>query len=660
MKKVFAAIVLLSCISAKAQFTYDYLKAADNYFRKADYYSAAQYYEKYLSSNGKKGNDGFTPYVVQKGGAKSAAKGTAVSTHDQAVYNLAESYRLLNYHVKAEPYYKEATGFDKTQFPLARFHYASTLRALERYEEAERALTEFLAEYTMADEYKEKADREIQNLRYIQAQLKRPDLERYTIAKAASGLNSTGASYAPVWLNANMLLFTSTRPENDSKNPIYTNRIYQAVYTDGVVGNVVRANLPQAKDLHQGVATVTPDGNTMFLTRWTIKDDKKNSAIYTSTKNGDNWSEPVMLDGIINSPGANSQQPYMMPDGKHMLYASDKQGGQGGFDLWSAELDASGKVVSTVNLGSGINTKFDEQAPFFHQPTGTMVFSTNGRVGMGGYDFFFTKEANGNWTTPENFGYPVNSVKDDIYFTSRGGARNILEDVILSSDRAAECCLEMFSLRKTRPMKVITGLVTACESGAPLSGVMVRIVDTINGKTIHTQTTDVDGRYSFTLEDFQLLKAEASMKGYITNNLVIMLPADLDADNLNNPALCITKPVVVLDNIYYEFNKAILLEESFPSLDKLYNMLVENPNMRIEIGGHTDSKGSNELNRKLSEARAQSVVDYLVGKGIDIARLEAKGYGASRPIAPNTNPDGSDNPDGRQKNRRTEFRILNY
>jgi OmpA-OmpF porin, OOP family len=657
MKKVFAALVIFCCFSAQAQFTYDYLKAADNYFKKADYYSAAQYYEKYLETNSKGNGAAFKPYVVQQGDKNTKGK-TAVSSRQQVIYNLAESYRLLNYFVKAEPYYKQAIEFDKTQFPLARFHYATTLRALEKYEDAEKAFTDFLSEYTVADEYKEKAQREIENLRFIQAQLKRPDLALYTVQKAGQGLNTTGASYAPVWLNANLLLFTSTRPENDAKNPVFTNRVYQAVYSDGVVGNVDRANLPEAKEMHQGVATVTPNGNTMFLTRWTIKDGKKSSAIYSSTKNGDSWSEPVMLDESINTPGYNAQQPFVMPDGKQLLYASDRQGGEGGFDLWSAEIDAAGKVFNTVNMGKTINTKFDEQAPFYHEPTSTLVFSTNGRVGMGGYDFFYSKGSGTNWTDPQNFGYPVNSVKDDIYFTSRGGARNILEDVIFSSDRSAECCLEMFSLKKTRLMKRISGIVTACESGMPLAGISVSIVDTINHKTIHQQLTDAEGRYEFELPDFQVLKAEASSKGYLTNNMTIVLPADLDAGSLVNPALCITKPIVVLENIYYEFNKAVLLDESFPSLDKLVSMLTDNPNMRIEIGGHTDSKGSNELNQKLSEARAQSVVDYLVSKGIDPSRLEAKGYGASKPIAPNKNADGSDNPEGRQKNRRTEFKVL--
>ncbi len=160
------------------------------------------------------------------------------------------------------------------------------------------------------------------------------------------------------------------------------------------------------------------------------------------------WSEPVPADAVINAEGANAQQPFVMPDGKYLLYASDKPGGYGGFDLYAAELGPDGKPKRSFNLGSTINTSGDEQAPYYHAASGTLVFSSNARIGMGGFDFYYSKGTIDKWEEPVNFGYPVNSVKDDIYFVSRGGAKNILEDVFLSSDRMAECCLEMFYLKK--------------------------------------------------------------------------------------------------------------------------------------------------------------------------------------------------------------------
>jgi OmpA-OmpF porin, OOP family len=281
---------------------------------------------------------------------------------------------------------------------------------------------------------------------------------------------------------------------------------------------------------------------------------------------------------------------------------------------------------------------------------------------MGEYDLFWSKGGPGKWAEPVNFGYPVNSVKDDIYFASKGGARNILEDVLLSTDRSSACCLELFSLQKKRPLKQISGTVLSCDNKTPLAGASVTILDTINNRTVATLTTDEAGRYVFTMEDFQPLKAVATVKEYYTGNVQIATPANLDEERLSTPELCLVaikydEPVVV-NNIFYEFAKWQLNETSFPELDKLVKLMVENPSIRAEIGAHTDAIGSDKANQILSEKRAHSVVDYLVSKGISKSRLTFVGYGESMPIAPNTNEDGSDNPAGREKNRRTEFKVI--
>lgn len=665
MRKTILGAALFLSMTAHAQFTYDYLKAADGYYQKGDYYSAAQYYEKYLAGGKTKGGrDAYNPYVVQASSSSSKKSAAVPANRQQVVYRLAESYRLLNYPEKAEPHYRQAVEFDAAQFPLARYHHASMLRALEKFEEAEKAFTDFLDQYKTADAYSEAAQREIQNLRFIRQELKKKDLNLYTISKSGGDLNAPGANYAPVWVGSNTLLFTSTRADSAAaKNQVHQNRLYKAMVSGEGISGVEEIELPRGGDLHQGAASLSPDGNTLYLTRWTSTADKKSSAIYMSRKENNGWSEPKLLDASVNTPGANAQQPFVMPGGRQLLYASNKTGGQGGYDLWMAELDASGNATASTNLGPLINTSFDEQAPYYHSASATLVFSTNGRTGMGGFDLFQSRGEAGNWSAPVNMGYPVNYVKDDIYFASRGGAKNILEDVLFSSDRNAACCLELFSLKKIIPAKQVSGLVVACETSSPLAGVTIRIVDTISNTTVYTKTTGSDGSYSFTLEEFRPLKAVATVEGYHPGSLHFNTPSDAEALKLGNPALCLLRipevgTVEVLENVYYAFNKAQLLEESHSALDKLVDLMNQNPAMRIEIGGHTDDKGSDAYNQKLSEARAQSVVDYLVSKGIDRSRLEAKGYGESMPVAPNRNDDGSDNPEGRQKNRRTEFKVL--
>lgn len=659
IKRISLLLSLLGCVLIlNAQFVNDYLSAADKYFAKGDYYSASQYYEKFLNQGSSKtGTQSFKPYAVAASQNKPV---TVVSTSKQKViYNLAESYRQLHYHEKALPYYEQAATFSPAEFPLAKFYLATTQRAMEKYEEATATFNTFLQEYTADDMYKAMAEREIKNIQYVAAQMLRRDLKDFTVIKS-NGLNAVeGGSYAPVWTSDGQLWFTSTRPMGADKNNDNTNRIYQADYSSGAAGPVSMVTLPQPKDLQQGVVGMTPDGNTLFITRWDVAKQKRSADIYISKNSGGTWSEPFAA--AFNIAGSNTQQPYVMPDGKTLVFSSDRPGGQGGYDLWIAAIDESGNVGTPTNMGTGINTMFDEQAPSYHDASKTFVFSSNGRVGMGGYDFYYSKGSLDNLSEPKNFGYPVNSEKDDLYFTSKGSATNILENVLLSSDRDAACCLELYSLNKVKALKQLSGLVTNCKDNSPMASVKVVVMDTVNTKVIAEKMTDASGRYSFTLEEYQPLKATASSKGFFNNSVRFKGPADEYETIYTNPVIClqvIPEAAIKVENVYYDFNKASLQPESFASLDELVQLLNDNPEMIIELSAHTDSKGTDEYNDKLSDARANSVVEYLISKGIDKNRLVAKGYGESMPVAPNTNDDGSDNPEGRQLNRRTEFRVL--
>src|SRR5215204_1195547 len=279
-KLFFTAMVVLSAGSLKAQFSNDYLKAADNYYRKGDYYSAAQYYEKWLEGSKSNKEASYNPYAapVSLKKTKNPAK-----TRDQVVYQLAESYRLLHFPAKAAPYYQQVLSGEKGQFPLAGYYYGVTLKALQNYVEAEKAFRTFLEGYPNNDQNSEVAKREIKSLEYIAEQLKKKDLQLYALSKD-SFLNAKGATYAPAWQN-NTLLFTSTRQDQaKQKDLAYINRVYEASYAQNAWSPVRKTDLPQEAGQHQGVISVSPDGNTLFLTRWTIGASKKSSAIYSSKK----------------------------------------------------------------------------------------------------------------------------------------------------------------------------------------------------------------------------------------------------------------------------------------------------------------------------------------------------------------------------------------
>lgn len=661
MKKIFLIFsLMIGCYTLSAQVNYEYMKAADAYYANGDYFSAIKYYEKALGKGKiKSKSTGFSPYSSGRTSVAPKQK-VEVSDKDQALLNLAESYRKLHYHEKALPLYQEVVQLNK--FPLAKYHYATTLRALQKNDEAEVLLEDFINSYDDENDYlKESAKRELASLQYQKVQSKTVDMSEYAVSKV-EGLADTGGWYAPVWID-NTVYYTSTKPEEGAKRlQVNNNRVYQAGYTDGKFGTPVKVGLPEENDIHQGVVTFSPDGNKVIFNRWTIGNGTKSSSLYISKLVDGKWTNPVGLPEAINVPGYNAQQAFWMNDGKTLLFVSDMPGGYGGFDLWSTTIDELDNATAPMNLGSVINTANDEHAPYYHDASGTLVFSSNGRVGMGGLDFYYVKGRLGSWGEVVNFGAPLNSPKDDVYFTSKGSAQNILENVLFSSDRDASCCLEIFALQRTIVPKVISGVIVNCETKAPISGAKVVLVDVANNATLNTVQSGTDGSYSFTVDTYAPFKVLASNEGYISNELQFNEPADRSIAKLLNPDLClepivVEKPVVV-NNVYYDFNKSDLRPESHPELDKLVAMFEANPNIKVEISAHTDSKGSDKYNQRLSDARAKSVVDYLVSKGVKRESLIAKGYGASQPVADNTNEDGSDNPEGRQMNRRTEFKVI--
>jgi OmpA-OmpF porin, OOP family len=658
MKKIITIILVALSVNGFSQFATDYVKSADAYFKKGDYYSAVQYYEKYLGISNKKSMStaGFNPYSFQ-GKASKGGSTAALSTKEQAVYNIAECYRMLHFPSKAEPAYAEVVLNSKDKFPLASLHYATTLHALEKYEEAKNQVTNFIASYTTDDENKKSANRLLENILFAQSQLARKDIDLYKVNKLAG--NDNGANYAAnFW--GNNILFTSTRKDTTNVKAVNDNFLYQASLADGSISNVQKLSIPQPEGLQQGAATISADGNTIYFTQWEKKTEAKNASIYYAALKDGAWTAPALVEGL-NIADYSTQQPFL--SGNTIYFSSNRPGGVGGLDLYSATIDG-GTAANIQNLGFEINTVNDEVSPSFWSNQNTLVYSSNGKIGMGGFDLFYAKtEANG-FGKSVNFGHPVNSIKDDIYFATNAKGKNLLENALISSDRTAACCLELFAVNKTQLPKTIKGTVVSCDAKTPIQNATVKVLDNTNN-VVTTLTTDNNGNYIFNLDQFASLKAIASFEGLVDGNINISLPSDEDIAGITNPDICLEKVFppppgepIVLNNIYFDYEKWDLLDESFGTLDYLVEKMKEHPEVKIEIGGHTDSNGEDDYNLRLSQRRAEACVKYIISKGIDKQRLSAKGYGESKPIAENANADGSDNPEGRAKNRRTEFKVV--
>jgi OmpA-OmpF porin, OOP family len=652
--------LVLAGPTVRAQFVADYKRTADIYFAKQDFYSAAQYYVKALEHKKDKTST-FLPYQIDE--TPHPSKASKMRQYEDLVYHLAESYRQYTDFLSAEKWYEQAAQFNVTDYPLAKYWYGVCLRSNGKFADALAQFEQFKSAYTTQDEYQAATDKEIANCQFAVAELDKTG-SPFTLIKMGGAANEGGANYAPSWW-MNQLVFTSSRATGPTikaaggKDP-YINHLYISNTADSAnFHSFQRIDIP-GQHMEAGVSALSPDGLTMFLTQWSVKDGKKQADLYKSTRTGTSWSDPQKL-ASLDIPGYSTMQPSVSTDGHVLLFASNRPGGLGQFDLWYALLDSANNPGTAINLGPGINTPGDEEAPYYDAVLRSLIFSTNGRVGLGNFDLFESDGDLSNLSTPVNMGYPVNSAKDDMYFTSAMPGKKLFREAYISSDRASSCCLELFKV--TRRGKRISGAIVDCDTHQPLDGAKVSLLDTVAGKVVAQEVLDASGTYGFDLDDPGNFRVLVEKDNYFSKSLYVHSGAMIPVDTLYNNELCLKhydlgeNHPIVLENIFYDYNSAKLRPESELVLDTLMTILDENPTMAIQLGSHTDGIGGVTYNLDLSARRAKSCVDYLIGKGIDPARLMSKGFGKCCPVAPEK-INGKDNPAGRQINRRTEFAVL--
>lgn len=663
MKKILLFLLLAPFGYANAQYVVNYKRVADTYFENKDYYAASTFYKKALKITGDS-TLAILPYGTER---KSAKDEKVIEDYEGSIYNLAESSRLYREFSEAEKYYAVAITFTNTRYRKAQFYYAECLRANKKFTPAIDAFQVFIRK-NPNDPLVKEAQKEIASCKFALEEMRFSRMVQ--IRKIASNVNGLGSNYAPVKVG-NDFYFTSSRPvatagkkdimktdagevQISTKANPFINNLYTTKTDLGVADISVRMmdlNLP--RNVETAAASFSPDGKRVYFTYWR---ERERYSIYTATKMDDKWSDPVQVGLEINSKDFNSSQPFVTADGKYLLFSSDRSGGYGKFDLWYCTIREDGTLGQAVNLGPTINTEDDERAPNYNTITKKLLFSTDGRVGLGGMDFF---EAEGDlitWSEPKNLGYPFNSSKDDLYFTATNeqGTRGYI-----SSDRESSCCLEVFEVKKESFN--IGGILTDCKTKLPLAGATVTFSNAESNKKV---ITGVDGKYLFSVDSKRPVKLLFAKDNYFSITKNYPYEELAKADTMIYKDYCISPfklgIPIALDNVYYEFNSAELTEPSKKVLDFLIPIMEDNPEMEIELGSHTDNIGTDEYNLDLSNQRAKSCVDYLVSKGISESRLTSKGYGESMPIAPNEIGKGKkkkDNPEGRAKNRRTEFKV---
>ena len=589
----------------------------------------------------------------------------------EVAFQLGNCYRKLNMAARASAAYQNAIRYEYPD-SIALYYMARSLQMEGKYQPAIDAYRKFL-EYSPDDALAREGIRGCQNA--IRA--KSAPASRYKVSRAKL-FNSRRADFSPMYLDKslNTLYFTSSNEKatgNDKSEITGMKRSDIFFSTKDEKGNWQRpeqagGELNTAFD--EGVMSFSPDGQTMYLTVARRALDRNTSVeIYTSQRSDATWSAPQKLEITADTISAFGH-PAVSPDGTYLYFASDMPGGFGCKDIWRINL--KDRVGSLENMGEQINTSGDEMFPYMRTDS-LMYFSSDGHPGFGGLDMFTARlNSTGDRWSVENVGIPLNSQGDDFGITFGEG-----ESGFFSSNRGdARGYDHIFSFVKPDIKVTISGMVLDKDE-EPVPNAVIRIVgdDGSNQKEVARD----DGSFRFNLQRGVKYVMLAGAKGYLNVKQEFESDsAEEDADyGIDFILAAIHKPQVV-ENIFYDFDKASLRPESKAALDEMAQMLRDNPNVTLEMGSHTDRVGTDEYNEGLSDRRAKSVVDYLVSAGIAPDRLTWKGYGKSVPktVTPRINREypqfevgtvltpelidtlsEEDREAADQINRRTEFQV---
>lgn len=411
--------------------------------------------------------------------------------------------------------------------------------------------------------------------------------------------------------------------------------------------------------LNEGTCTISADGRRLIFTSCSGRDGIGSCDLYESIKVGEVWTSPKNLGRNVNTNEWESQ-PSLAADGRTLYFVSDRRSGMGRRDIWISTLDETGIWTKAINAGPVINSPFDEISPFIHANDRTLYFASNGLPGFGGYDIFFTERDSAQWKTPKNIGNMINDHEDQFSFfiTADGKVGYYSHEETLPSglSRSKIYQVEIPPENQVRfRSNYVKGIIRDKVSQAPLAARIELINIERNTMVSLVESDSVSGEYLMVLTQGAEYALYINKRGYLFKSY-----------NFNYSEVNDFKPIVInidlekaaagsmaiLNNIFFDVDKFDLKPKSIPELQKIIRFMRENPQIRVEISGHTDNSGQPAYNNQLSEKRALAVFHYLTQHEIEKNRLTPIGYGAAKPLATN------DSEEGRQQNRRIEFRII--
>ena len=650
------------------------LRWADDLYRQGSYFNAVDYYQQL------KALDERNPFLT---------------------YRLAECYRFVRDYVPAAHYYAEAYALDKKDYPLCNYYAGQMLKQQGEYQAAIVAFKTFLADnkksasggnqnvvsQTIADDpdrnpspkemkkIKKKAQVEIAGCEMAIKSVKNP--EPFTVVNAGPNINTSYTELSPYPLGDSALLF-STMGRNavieangydklkykehfltshKQAGPVVDSFQWPLSFYDGGFNDA---------SAHTGNGCYSPGGDRFYYTKCTDGDSMIiTCSIYVSRFAEQHWGPSELVPGNVNEPGSSNTMPFIAKVGKkEVLFFSSNRTLQsrGGYDIWYSVVDPrNGSYRRPQNAGKQINTTGDEITPYYDARVNKLYFATNGLQSMGGFDIYSADGGPSRYTNLRNLGYPINTSADELYYIKDPSGK---PDAYVVSNRIGSfalknptCCNDIWRIQG-EPKLVVIGKVVDKKSQELMPQTVVKMAD--QKGEVNTYNSE-DGNFMFNMARTHSYVITGDKQGYTSTRASVstmdIKRSDPDDTVFVTIYLDSIKNSFSVSNIYYDYDKATLRVESVASLDSVVHFLTDNPSITVEIYSYTDSKGKPEYNLALSQRRAQSVLDYLEKNGVDRGRLTAKGFGAKNAAAPN-DVKGKDNPEGRQLNRRTEFRII--
>lgn len=617
-------------------------------------------------------------------------------------YNIGICYINTTQKFKALKYFQNAFRLNGANFPeihyyLGRGHHLEMEwdQAIEHYEAYKRGLPK-----NATSEYAD-VNKKIHECRSGKRLVQNP--VRVWIDNMGKNVNSQYPEYGMIMTaDASEIFYTSRRPNTTGGGmDVFSDGYYEDVYTSNRYNSkdwtpATNIGPPINTKGHDAAVALSPDGSRMII----YIDDKGDGNLYESVREGDTWSKPKKFNKEINSKYHEASAWYT-PDAKQLFFVSERpRSGKepGDRDIFVATWDENKSDWGNVErLPDNINSPYDEDGIYVHPDGKTLYFSSKGHNSMGGYDVFKTvKQDDGTWSNPENLGYPINTPDDDVFFVVAANGRDAYmtsyreegfgdkdlykvtmlgakKDPIMSGD-------DMLLANSETPTRsahiepqvevggqvlILKGIVRDDVTKKPV-GAEIELVDNTTNEVVASFTSDPkSGRYLVALPGGRNYGIAVKADKYLFHSENFDVKADGGykevEKNIDLKKIDIGKSIV-LRNIFFDFDKYSLRDESQTELNRLTQLMKENPTLKIEISGHTDSRGSASYNKNLSKNRAKSVVDYLIAKGISGDRMTYEGYGLEKPMISNAEiakmPRATDREDAHQMNRRTEFKII--